>query len=296
MKGILLTVVTLQFALGQTSPSKPEFEVAAIKLCNGNGRGGTQPAPGRLNMGCQSVHDLIQIAYGVFSGGTNKASNISLRRIQVIGARGWVASEMYEVNAKAEDGAGVGQMLGPMLQLLLENRFQFKMRPEIREIPIYELTVAKGGAKLQPLKDGACEPIDLDHLPPAPAPGKPMPNFCGRQVMRMNGPLQTEVHGMTLANFAASMLSDRLDRPVFDRTGLSEFFDIHLEFAPDHSMVGAASRGGQENSDAGAGSPADTLGPSIFTAIQEQLGLKLSAANGPVEVLVVDHVERPSAN
>jgi uncharacterized protein (TIGR03435 family) len=284
MKRILLIVLTLQFALGQTSRVKPEFEVAAIKLCNGNGRGGTQPAPGRMNMGCQSVQELIQIAYGVFSSGTNKASNLSLRRIKVVGAPGWVESERYEINAKAEGGAGVGQMAGPMLQALLEDRFQLTMHRETREMPIYELTVAKGGAKLQPLKDGDCEPIDLNHFPAAPAPGKPMPNFCGRQVMRMNGQLQTaEVHGMTLANFAAGMLSDRLDRPVFDRTGLSELFDIHLEFTPDHSMAGAAS-------------PPDTLGPSIFTAVQEQLGLKLSAAKGPVEVLVLDHVEKPSAN
>jgi uncharacterized protein (TIGR03435 family) len=297
MKYFVFAVAMLQSSIGQTIPKAPEFEVASIKPCNGNGRGGSRPTPGRLNLGCQSAETLIQIAYGIFASGSNNVSTLNLRRIGVVGAPAWAASEMYEINAKAEGRADVGQMAGPMLKQLLEDRFHLKIHRETRQKPIYELTIAKSGAKLQPLKEGACVPIDLEHLPEAPAPGEPIPNFCGRQNVRFNGQLRTtEVHGTSLANFAEVILSEQLDRPVFDKTGLSGLFDIHLEFARDTSMLRSPGRAGAEDSGAGAANPPDSSGPSIFTAVQEQLGLKLSAAKGPVDVLVVDRIERPSAN
>lgn len=92
-----------------------------------------------------------------------------------------------------------------------------------------------------------------------------------------------DAKGMTVAEFAARVFRDTLDRPVIDRTSIEGLFDIHLEFSS------------LENS-AGPGGDADNAAPSVFTAIQEQLGLKLSPDKGPVEVLVIDHVEKPSAN
>ena len=150
-----------------------------------------------------------------------------------------------------------------MLARLLEERFQLKIRREKRERSIWALTVDKGGPKLT-----EHDPADLDHPPFGPGPG---PN--GRGTMGKNVSM----------NFFAFMLSRLLDRNVVDRTGLTKNYDVAIDFARDRLGEGAPQ-------------PAPEDGPSIFTALKQQLGLKLEAAKGPVEFLVIEKAERPTSN
>ncbi len=278
----LLNVAPMQ---GQAPSVRPGFEVASVKPNNSgcpNGRGGGgPPSPGRLTVNCIAVRDLIQAAYGTFANGSNRSSTL----IKVLGAPGWIDSDPFDITAKA-DNASVELMYGPMLQMLLEDRFGLKIHRATKELPVYSLTMAKSGLKMQPTRPESCTPVDLNHMSPGSAKDRPPVKPCGRASYGRNGANKTvDAWGVTMAQFAGVTLSRLdLDRGVVDRTGLAGLFDVHLEFAPD---IGAGSTGG----DSSLG-----LGPSLFTAMQEQLGLKLSPDKVPVEVLVVDHIEKPSGN
>jgi uncharacterized protein (TIGR03435 family) len=176
-------------------------------------------------------------------------------------------------------------MMGPMLQALLEDRFRLKVHRETRDGPVYALTVAKSGLRIQPLKDPCVRRELMAGIAPL-EPGQKPPNYCNSTNVQMNGPSITmDMRAMSMTFFAGN-ISPGLDRPVIDKTGVEGVFDIHLEFAPDQSTPGYM----------GGGKPAtDGAAQSIFPAIQE-LGLKLEPARGPVEFLVVDRVERPSEN
>jgi uncharacterized protein (TIGR03435 family) len=165
-------------------------------------------------------------------------------------------------------------MYGPMTRTLLEDRFRLKLHDEVRNLPVYKLTVLKQAARLKPTPEGSCVPVDLKTILQSPPP----PNYCGRLSVTNGATITFDGHGVTIAQFLARGLR-KLDRPVIDETGLNGRFDIHLEFATTDSL------------DTG-----DASATSVFTAIQDQLGLKLSGATGPVEVHVIDHVERPSEN
>ena len=160
-------------------------------------------------------------------------------------------------------------------------------------MPVYALQVGKGGFKLQPLAEGACTPLDLTHPPPPPKPGDGPPNLCGVMMMGRagKGEMTMDVRGSTITQFA-QRLSGRLDRTVIDRTGIAGKFNFHVEFTPDPRMAGQPFPGRDSVPEP---SHADA-GPNLFTAVQEQLGLKLQSAKGAVDVLVIDHVERPSEN
>jgi uncharacterized protein (TIGR03435 family) len=263
--------------------------VASVKLntsgCEngrGGGRGGA-PAPGRLSVKCITLRDLIQAAYGTFASGPNPDQ----RLLQLLGSPGWVESDTYDIEAKPAGSATIDQIYGPMLQGLLEDRFKLKIHRETRELPVYALTIAKSGPKLQASKEGSCTPIDLSHQSLHPIPGQPPTVFCGRTSFKSSGNrMNVDAFGVSMASFAGKTLSSRLDldRPVIDRTGLEEIYDVHLEFSANNRASGP---GISESAD---------LDPSLFTALQEQLGLKLSPDKGPVDVLVVDRIERPSGN
>jgi uncharacterized protein (TIGR03435 family) len=271
---ILLATVIGVFGVAPASAqsARPQFEVASVKLnpnCPDN-QTKEQFSPGRVTVGCIKLKELLQAAYGTFANGTNSG----LTHLQIFGEPSSLEPLRFDVTAAARADTPMGQMFGPMLQMLLEDRFHLKIHRETRELPVYALTVAKGGAKLQPAKAESCVPVDLNHANDA------APNFCGRMTGKPSGlHITDDAYGMTMADIAGKFLSNRLDRPVIDKTGLAGIFDAHLEFARDAAL----SAGSDE-------------GPSIFTAVQEQLGLKLSPDKGPVEVLVIDHVERPSEN
>jgi uncharacterized protein (TIGR03435 family) len=185
-------------------------------------------------------------------------------------------------------------MAGPMLQALLEDRFGLKVHRGAKDVPVYFLTVAKAGAKLERTTEGSCIPIDVDHPPPAPEPGQPRPLLCGSGSITNRGSTVTmNQHGMSMGLLAGG-LANFAGRLVLDKTGLTGAYEIHLEFTADNPLPGPGGRGG--TGDGYPSSDADAAGPSLFTALQEQLGLRLESGKGQTEILVVDHVERTSEN
>jgi uncharacterized protein (TIGR03435 family) len=143
-------------AQSATASPPAKFEVASIKPCKGDG-GPEGSSPGRLNLGCRSVIDLIRSAYVFYVDGHFHLGYVD--RVPIEGGPGWINSERYDINAKAEGTPGEGMMQGPMLQALLERRFKLKVHRETKEGAAYAITVAKSGAKLQPFKEGSCTPL-----------------------------------------------------------------------------------------------------------------------------------------
>jgi uncharacterized protein (TIGR03435 family) len=266
------------------SAATPKFEVASVKGCKANststgGRsGGLRTTPGRLSVACLPVKFLIQAAYATSPDAS----------VPISGGPAWIDSDLYDIEAKAENNPSRETMTGPMLQALLEDRFRLKIHRETKEVPVYALTVGKNGPKLQAFKERSCAPNDPEKPPPA-APGQTRPTLCGSYSIGLKGAnLTLDVHRRTMTEFSRQL---HLDRPVIDKTGIAGLFDFHLEFASDGTTAGFFPPGFQ------VPAPSDSpSGPSIFTAVQEQLGLKLEPAKGSGELLVVDGVERPSEN
>ena len=267
------------------SPATPKFDVVSIKPCKPGVTKGGDSSPGRLSIGCALLADidntgLIQQAYNRYADG----HLTSARVIPIEGGPDWIHSETFEIDAKSDGHPSILMMLGPMMQAILEDRFKLRIHRETRQGPVYELALGKGSPKLKPLQDGSCTPVLVGHPLPALASGQ---HYCRNVV----GPRSVDFEGGTLS-MLAGLLGLILDRPVIDKTGITNYFEIHLKFSPDDS---AAPR----PATADPGSPAAVSSPDapgIFQAIQEQLGLKLVPAKGPVDVLVIDHIERPSEN
>jgi uncharacterized protein (TIGR03435 family) len=247
------------------------FEVASIKPCGSGDPGaggrtaGGNPrprwSPGRLTIVCQPAMVFIQSAYVQYAGGRPHAP-LAFLSTQVDAAPAWLSSERYTISAEARNGANFEMMMGPMMQALLEDRFKLKIRYETKEGPVYALTMAKGGSKLADTANAVCSRRDAN------TPLKPSdPPYC---VFDMKAD----------ASDLGVLLRPFLDRPVIDRTGIRGTFEFRLVFAPDETITGFP--------------PQDPTQPSIFVAIQEQLGLKLESVRGPVDVLVIDHVEHPT--
>jgi bla regulator protein BlaR1 len=271
-----------------TTTGRPKFEVASIRLnkdCRGLSGG---VSPGRMTLNCQSVAQLIRTAYGAFANGYP-----SLPPLPTIeGGPSWIYSERYDIDAKAEGNVHAWITQGPMLQVLLEDRIKLKIRRETREVPVYALTVTKSGSKLKPSKEGSCILIDPTKGPtPPPNPGqKPR---CGQKLFRTNGPtLTVEMLATSLDEFARFL---ELDRPVVDKTGMTGRFDFNMEFVIDETTPKFL-RGGGLASDDAPGATDRPIGASFFTAVQEQLGLRLDAAKGPGEFLIIERAEKPSEN
>lgn len=205
---------------------------------------------------------------------------------QVTGGPDWIDSDRYNIDAKGQPPSAVNLAYRDLqlqrLQTLLRDRFQLTIHRETKELPIYVLTVAKGGPKLHP--------PDCIQRPPGDytiAPGKTSWAYCGL-LGGGNGGIQAS--STTMADFA-NWLSNPLSRTVVDKTGINGEFQIHLTYTPDLPAVPSPDAAGPSLAD---GAAAADLRPDIFAAIEEQLGLKLNSAKGPVEVITIDHVERPS--
>jgi uncharacterized protein (TIGR03435 family) len=169
-----------------------------------------------------------------------------------------------------------------MLVALLEERCGLKYHHETRDLPMYELVVAKGGVKMQ-----ASEP-DPEGPDPGPGPG-PSP---GRHMMMMHrGHIESVGSGMS---GLVRLLSGQLGRTVVDKTALTGDYDFKLDWTPDDAPPQMAKSGNPAPDD--NASSQDAAGPSLFTALEEQLGLKLESTKGPVDVIVIDQLEQPTAN
>ena len=216
-------------------------------------------------------------------GGRFTATNIPVRMLiraayqlqddQITGPS-WITSDRFDVVAKAElPGAPSVQLLA-MLQALLADRFKLGVHREMKDLPIYALVLARrDGALGSKLRPTACPDLDIDLSRPQPCTN--ISNLRGQLTMR----------GIPIAQ-SLPYLAPFVNRVVVDRTGLGGRYDLDLEWAPEALPSAVA-----PTTD---GSLGDANRPSIFTALQEQLGLKLDSTTGPVEVLVVDRIERPS--
>lgn len=240
------------------------FAVVSIKP-NVSGKQGVTFWPksgGRLTVENNPVKNLITNAYGV-------------RPFQVVGLPEWATNDRFDMEARA-DGSPSQAELMQMVQLLLEERFHLRFHREQRSFPAFVLTAPKGGGRLTPSKP--CAAFDSFHPEQNKASDEKLP-ACGNNWLRRKEVgfewTATQI-GMKQATAA---LGNLFGKPVMDRTGLTGTYDIHLALPPIDAS----------NSEASGG-------PSIFTVLQDALGLKLESTKVPIEVMVIDHVEKPDAN
>ena len=210
-----------------------------------------------------STNGLLRITNQTLQTMIQYAYNV--RDFQITGGPGWMRSDRYDVTAKPENGAHEGEMK-QMLQSLLAERFQLQFHRETREGPVYVLLVGKTGSRLQPAPESNNSGIDSGRS-----------GDTGKSTMKGTN--------VTMAELAAS-LAARVGRPVIDKTSLTGRFNFDLSWVPDLTLSGGATNS----------APPDVSGPSIFTAVQEQLGLRLDSQKGPTEILMIDRAERPSEN
>ena len=246
------------------APQQPAFEVAAIKP-NKSGGGHSRSGfdNGRFTAENASLKILIQYdAYGVPGP-------------QLLGGPDWLATQKFDIDAKVDDQTAERMdklpneqrnlLMHQLVQQLLEDRFKLAVHWEHKELPVYALVVEKASTGIHPAKD---------------------PDKDSRS--STNGTLTDE--GVTMTDLAQQMtqiLNREVGRVVIDKTGLQGKYDLTLTWSPDNHSANFS------NASADNSAP---LGPSIFTAVKEQLGLKLESTKAPVEVLVIDHVEAPSEN
>jgi uncharacterized protein (TIGR03435 family) len=243
---------------------RPSFEVASAKPSKaGSPMAGV--GVGSSNSRNVTLKSLMAVAYRI-------------QDFQIAGGPSWVGTDRFDVEAKAEDPRAAQDQVRLMLQSLLEDRFKLRIHREMRESPVYALVVDKSGLKMKQSSDQVSPSVD------GPSPPGAGPNHGAIRIG--TGSLIGNAATMTLFT---RMLSQRLDRLIVDKTGLAGRFDIQLQWTPG---VGEAVFDPLGN----PLPPADSSGPSVFTALQEQLGLKLESTKAPVEVLVIDHVEKPDAN
>jgi len=264
----------------------PKFEVVSVKACKadlrpGAGRGGTASgnSPATLREDCATVSELIRQAYVEYA---SEQGSTFPQLVPIQGGPSWINFERYEIDAKAEGAPGQGMLRGPMLQTILQDRFNLKIHRDSRDVPVYALTVAKGGVKLQPTKESSCVPMDS-------TPAAPGVQFCG---MPRRGDKGLHLIGATMADLCKILSVPEIsDRPTIDKTGITGMFDIPLP--GPRELRGSAS------------TPADPAAPvasddsSPFEAMRAALqafGLNLERAKGGGEFLAIDHVERPSGN
>lgn len=264
----LVNVVVLVIGLsGVVITQAPSFEVASIKL-NKTGDPQSVPPiqPGRVTLINRTLRSLVQFAYS------------PMEQLQIIGGPDWADSHRFDILAKMEGKPAPGRANAEsarlMMRSLLANRFRLIVRRESRELPVYALIVARSdgrlGPGLRPRPDLKCEGF----VPPPKLPDlKENAPLCG---YLRGGQGSLNYRGVTISLLAGSFSGGRVDRIVVDQTQLNGLFDVDLTWADEN----------------GAGGLADS--PSIFTAVQEQLGLKLNPSRAPVEVLVIENAELPT--
>jgi uncharacterized protein (TIGR03435 family) len=278
----------------QATPAAPAFEVASIKPNNsGDGRVMMQNQPGRFSATNTTLRMLIRNAY-------------QLQDFQISGGPSWLTSDHFDIVAKIPDSfrdlPPASPLSGPgplqlMIRSLLAERFKLVVHTETKEQTIYGLVMARSDGRFGPqLKKSETDCAAMmaaarGRGPAMPPPGPPQPGDkmpCGIRI----GPGNMVVGGATLAQFA-NTLGMFVGRIVQDRTGLTGNYDINLMWTPDQ-MPPRAPGAPADQPIRVNGIDIDPNGPSIFTAVQEQLGLKLESTKGPVDVLVIDSADKPT--
>ena len=260
-----IVILTNELLAQPTSPRPAfdSFEVATIKPTAPDWRGGRF-----IRM--QSAHQFVGRNHALK---TLVAAAYNLSPQAISGGPAWVDSDHYDILAKTpgEIRPNLDEQMS-MLRKLLADRFKLTFHREQKELSVYTLTVAKNGPKL---KESAVL------AEPAPEGPPPLIFVVSPQIVRLPG------RDASMAELASVMQRDALDRPVIDKTGLAGRYDFDLEWTPDETQFGGA-----------LGNPPITgdSKPGLFTAIQQQLGLRLEATKGPVAMLVIDQVQRPSEN
>jgi uncharacterized protein (TIGR03435 family) len=293
----------------QTKPQKPSFEIVSVKpSAPGPGWIVTPPQGDRLTMSGVSLRVLMAMAYRDSASGYE---------YEVFGGPDWIDSGRYDVQAKADCSGGIisRDQQALMIQSMLEERFELKARVETRDMPIYNLVVSKDGPKLKASADQTppppvlptnqlCSPNPETFKPPALPPMPPAgtdPSKILSQLPRGMTLLRPQPDGsMTLQGGSVAvsqfvfLLKRFTGRQVIDKTGFTSLFDFALKFSTDGITTGMAFAGQPTSLAVDAPVSADPA-PSLFSAIQD-LGLKLEQARGPVQVVVIDSVTKPSEN
>jgi len=290
---VALLLAAAAYGLFAQSGAHPAFQVASIKPSPYQSEPTHHPMGvnyrpgGRMTAVDASLMLLIQFAYAPHDNPMPGHSR-PLLASQVTGGPAWINSPGFDIEAKP-DGNTDPQHAWLMLQTLLAGRFKLVLHRETRQLPVYDLTVARSGLKLP-----AAKPADCVAFPPGT-----MPHYVAGKVDcgYVSGPMPESGSGLRIMGRKVHIadlvreLSSILDKPVLDKTGFAGEFDLNLSFIADEAIIGFEGAGAQ-----GSAAAADSNRPNIFAAMQEQLGLKLAPAKGPVEVLVVDHAEKPTAN
>jgi uncharacterized protein (TIGR03435 family) len=263
-------------AQGQSAAAQPvAFDVVSIKpYPKDNLMISVRTTPDGVEVHGMPMHMMLREALGVTNG-------------QLIGEPDWVNTQRYDLEAKvaSDDAPRLKEISSDdrwaMLLPVLEDRCKLKFHHETREMTVYLLVIAKGGPKMPPAQTQAS-------APPMPAPGGGPPAPPPLPAGFRPGEIFFMARTGTVSSLAR-MLSRTLGNPVIDKTGLTGKYDCSLHFAPDENV--------RANMPAPPGGPPpESDGPSIFSALQEQLGLKLEAQKQPVDVIVIDHMEQPTEN
>jgi uncharacterized protein (TIGR03435 family) len=315
-------------AFAQTTAAPPSFEVATVKpaapAATSMGAGGGMKFAIRIGaQGGPGTSDPGQITYSNMSLKNLLVAAYGVKTYQVSGPN-WLDTERFDIVAKVPKGASKDDVK-LMLQDLLAERFKLTQHREQKDLPMYALVVGKGGPKMKEsppdnpdskddvnLKDpGAADAVaqkakqalesalragGRDGVMPQLPPGMGQ----GTRMMMMPGRMRMSISKQTMAQFAES-LGNQMDRPVVDQTGLTKNYDFTLEFAPEsggRGLMGLPVPLPPPPGDGGSLHEADSMAaPSLFTALQEQMGLKLEQKKGSVDLLVVDHLEKtPTEN
>jgi uncharacterized protein (TIGR03435 family) len=277
-----------RLSVQSTSVEAPtlEYEIVLIKL-NKSGSEKSRPVMNNTPDGYIATNVplmlFIQGAYGIFD------------TERIIGAPDWLNSDRYDIEAKMDSSVAAAlSKLSPeqrtvarqqMFQALLADRFKLSIHRDTKDLLVYSLVIAKSGSKLHDAKPGDTYPNGY----------KDGSGRGGAGTIQMNGRGQLVGQGVSTTQFAG-MLSFLLSHPIQDKTGLAGKYDFTLQWTPGEGE-GAPILNRPVVTPTGEPPPAlDPNGPSMEAALQDQLGLKLESKKGPVEIIVIDHVERPSRN
>ena len=227
---------------------------------------------------------LIQQAYDSFASGEPGYRPV-IRPMDLKGAPAWLDSDRYSIEAKTETPQSAAMMRGPMMQVLLEERFHLAIHRATKEEDAYIMTVAKGGLKAPRTKEGSCIPYDYSEAMNMRPGEVDQSKLCGVPARpSMHGARAVfDMKGITFSNFARMLRPSGLF--VVDQTGLEGLYDIHFEFDPPNAPP----------SDPGAAADPSPHATEM-EAMQTQLGIRLTPGKSLRQYLVIDHVERPTGN